>query len=94
MGPVHQLEGNTVTDEAVPSEHRPALRGCSREKRASVRVRVPRPQRVPADARAEEALPRVDDPQHHLSIPTGTVIHAQAELLTSRFEAREPALLP
>ena len=38
MGPVHQLEGDTVANEAFASEYCAPLRGLSREEHLALRV--------------------------------------------------------
>ena len=61
VGLVHQLERDSVFAEAVPSEHRTAIRGVPREELSTLRVRISRFERVPTYERTKETLPRAND---------------------------------
>jgi hypothetical protein len=94
VGPVHQPEGDLISDEAGTPEHRPAVRGHSGAEHLALCIRVPWPKCVPADERAEEALSWEFYPQHHVSVVVGAGLHAQVEFFPQRSEARKSALLP
>ena len=65
-----------------------------REEHPSLCVRIPWSECVSTDARAEKAIPRANDSQHHVPGLAGSRIHAQAQLFTPRSQAWELALLP
>ena len=93
MGPMHQLEGDSVIIKALASKYCAPLRSLSREEHSSLRIRVSWPKRLLADEGAPQTFSRADDSKYYVPIYARPCLHAQAQLFASRLEAWEFALL-
>ena len=76
MGCLHLLEGDSVTYEAQPPEHRAVAGGCFRTVLAPLCVRVSGPECVSTDEGAEKAFPRAHHQEHPVLDITGACLHA------------------
>lgn len=88
---VHPAARGGLAAPAQPPQHRQAEGGDPRERRVVLRLRVPRPEHLSAHEGSQEVPARGQGAQHAVPDPAGAGMHAQARILPSRHEAREPA---